>query len=150
LRARWIKKGEPMPAWIFPSLEGTALEERNVRHVFGRLLERADLRQIRIHDLRHTYATLLLQAGAPITYVSQQLGHRDASITLRVYAHWIPDSSRREADRLDTLQPSAAPAQPEEVLDGEAIDAKWFGMCGEPPRNRTENPQIKSRIKGSK
>ena len=72
--------------WVFPSLEGTALEERNVRHVFTRLLAKANLRQIRIHDLRHTYATLLLSAGAPITYVSQQLGHGDASITLRVYA----------------------------------------------------------------
>ena len=60
LRARWLKKGEPMPAWVFPSLEGTALEERNVRTVFARVLEKAELRQIRIHDLRHTYATLLL------------------------------------------------------------------------------------------
>jgi integrase len=92
---------------VFASLEGTALEERNVRHVFTRILEKAELRQIRIHDLRHTYATLLLQAGAPITYVSQQMGHHDASITLRVYAHYLPDASRREVDRLDALQPSA-------------------------------------------
>lgn len=106
-RMRWLKKGKPMPPWIFPSLEGTALEERNVRHVFTRILAKAELRQIRIHDLRHTYATLLLQAGAPITYVSQQMGHR----TLRVYAHWLPDASRREVDRLDTLQPAATPAQ---------------------------------------
>ena len=42
LQARWLKKGEPMPAWVFPSLEGTALEERNVRTVFTRLLEKAD------------------------------------------------------------------------------------------------------------
>ena len=100
-----------MPTWVFPSLEATALEERNVRTVFARLLAKAELREIRIHHLRHTYATLLLQAGAPITYVSPQLGHRDASITLRVYAHWLPDASRREADRLDALQPNATPAQ---------------------------------------
>jgi integrase len=143
-RKRWLKKGEPMPVWVFPSLEGTALEERNVRHVFSRLLEKAELRQMRIHDLRHTYATLLLQAGAPITYVSQQLGHRDASITLRVYAHWLPDASRREADRLDSLQPSATPAQPEGVSDDQVIRVKSFGMNGEPRRNRTFNPQIKS------
>jgi hypothetical protein len=95
-----------MPAWIFPSPEGTALEERNVRTVFARLLAKADMRQICIHDLRHTYSTLLLQTGAPITDVSQQPGHRDASITLRVYAHWLPDVSRR-VDRLDPLQPDA-------------------------------------------
>ena len=103
-----------MPAWIFPSPEGTALEERNVRTVFARLLAKADMRQICIHDLRQTYSTLLLQAGAPITYVSQQPGHRDASITLRVYAHWLPDVSGR-VDRLDPLQPDATPAQPEAV-----------------------------------
>jgi site-specific recombinase XerD len=44
-----------------PSLEGTALEERNVRHVFTRILQKAELCQIRIHDLRHTFASLLLQ-----------------------------------------------------------------------------------------
>jgi integrase len=84
-----------MPLWVFPSREGTAVEERNIRHVFARILAKAELRTIRIDDLRHTTATLLLQTGAPITYVSQQLGHRDASITLRVYAHWLPDASRR-------------------------------------------------------
>ena len=44
--------------------------------------------------MRHSFASLLLQDGAPITYVSRQLGHKDASITLRVYAHWLPDASK--------------------------------------------------------
>jgi hypothetical protein len=70
--------------------------------------------------------------------VSQQLGHRDASITLRVYAHWLPDASRREADRLDTLQSSATPAQPEGVFDDEAIDAKCFGKSGDPDFHQLE------------
>ena len=113
-------------------------------HVFTRLLEKAELAHRRIHDLRHSYATLLLQAGAPITYISQQLGHRDASITLRVYAHWLPDASRREADRLDTLQPSATPAQPEAVSNDQVMGDKSFVLNGEPRRNRTFNPQIKS------
>jgi integrase len=123
----------------FPSLEGTALEERNVRRVFGRLLEKADLRQIRIHDLRHTYATLLLQAGAPITYVSQQFGHRDVSITLRVYAHYLPSASRRDVDRLDTLQLDATPAQPSRSTSRHRWQKskKLFGKSGEPRRNRT-------------
>ena len=117
LRRRWLKKGEPMPSWVFPSLEGTALEERNVRTAFTRVLEKAKLRQIRIHDLRHTYATLLLQAGAPITYVSQQLGHRDASITLRVYAHWLPDRRAGKPIGSIRLHPSASPAHPESAID---------------------------------
>jgi len=128
LRQRWLEKGRTAPSWVFPSLEGTALEERNVRMAFARLLANAKLRQIRIHDLRHTYATPLLQTGAPITYVSQQLGHRDTSITLRVYAHWLPDVSRREVNRLDTLQPDATPAQPEALSNDELIDVKCFEM----------------------
>jgi hypothetical protein len=63
--------------------------------------------------MRHTFASQLLQEGAPIAYVSRQLGHRDASITLRVYAHWIPDVSAMKAvNLLDNTQPSATQAQP--------------------------------------
>jgi hypothetical protein len=76
--------------------------------------------------------------------VSQQLGHRDASITLRVYAHWLPDVSRREADRLDTLQPSATPAQPEALSDTEWTEAKSFVLSGEPRGNRTDNLRLRA------
>jgi len=75
LATRWMKKGQPMPDWVFPSREGAPLDERNVRHVFTRFLKRAGLRQIRIHDLRHTFASLLLQQGESIVYVKDQLGH---------------------------------------------------------------------------
>jgi integrase len=66
-------------------------------------------------SLRNTFATLLLQANAPITYVSQQLGHRDPSIAFRVYAHYLPDASRRDVDRLDT-QPFATPCNQGSLL----------------------------------
>ena len=70
--------------------------------------------------MRHTCASLLLQHGAAIAYVARQLGHRDASMTLRIYAHWLPDVSRtRAVDLLDGTQPAAPPAQPA------AVDAKW-------------------------
>jgi hypothetical protein len=63
--------------------------------------------------MRHTLASLLLQDGAPITYVSRQLGHKDASITLRVYARWLPDAAASKAvDLLDDTQPSATRTQP--------------------------------------
>ena len=63
--------------------------------------------------MRHTFASLLLETGVPITYVSQQLGHKDASTTLRVYAHWLPDvTARRDVARLDDTSPAAIPAQP--------------------------------------
>ena len=118
-QARWLKKGKPLPPWVFPSLEGRALEERNIRHVFTRMLTKAGIRLIRVHDLRHSYASLLLQAGAPITYVSQQLGHADASITLRVYAHYLPDGALREVNRLDAAASPAHPDASQAHLDAE-------------------------------
>jgi hypothetical protein len=77
--------------------------------------------------------------------VCAQLGHRDASITLRVYAHHLPSASQREVDRLDTPQTSATGA----AFADQCERPKFFGLSGEPPRNRTENPQIKRRIKRS-
>jgi hypothetical protein len=41
--ARWLKKGKSLPVWVFPSLDGTALEERNIRHVFARMLTKVGL-----------------------------------------------------------------------------------------------------------
>jgi hypothetical protein len=71
-------------AWVFAPVTGTALDESNVWKAFNRLLEAADLDCRGPHQMRHTFASLLLQHGVPITYVSHQLGHRDASITLRL------------------------------------------------------------------
>jgi len=113
-RRAWLKVGRPFPEWVFGSVTGTALDEANVRKAFNRLLDAADLHRRGPHQLRHTCASLLLRAGVPITYVSRQLGHKDAAITLRVYAHWLPDPSREKlVDRLDATQPDATPAQPE-------------------------------------
>jgi integrase len=68
--------------------------------------------------MRHTFASLLLQAGVPITYVSRQLGHKDSATTLRVYAHWLPESTAwKGVDCLDDTRPSATPPQPAPTSD---------------------------------
>ena len=58
---------------------------------------------IRLHDLRHTHATLLLQAREPVHVVSQRLGHANATITLAVYAHVMPGNQRQAADTFARL-----------------------------------------------
>ncbi len=74
----------------------------NVRKAFNRILDKAELHRRGPHQMRHTFASLLLQAGVPITYVSRQFGHRDSAITLRVYAHWLPEAGAdKGVDRLD-------------------------------------------------
>ena len=90
----WSKHGLPRPDWVFPSAAGTALDESNVRKAFNQILDAAGLHRRGPHQMRHTFASLLLQAGEPITYVSQAMGHQDASITLRVYAHGCPTFRR--------------------------------------------------------
>ena len=101
-RAVWLAAGRPFPDWVFSSVTGTALDESNVRKALNRILDGAGVHRRGPHQMRHTFASLLLQEGAPITYVSQQLRHRDPSITLRVYAHWLPDASTATlVNRLD-------------------------------------------------
>ncbi len=66
-------------------------------------LEEERLPAIRLHDLRHTHATLLLADGVPVKVVSERLGHASATITLTVYQHVHPGMGREAADRFGAL-----------------------------------------------
>ena len=70
------------------------------RRVFSKALKKAGIRRIRIHDLRHTYATLRLSKGDNIVDVANQLGD-DVVTVLEVYAHWMPGKKKDEVDALD-------------------------------------------------
>src|SRR3984885_5789288 len=58
---------------------------------FGRLLKRATLRKIRLHDSRHTTLSLMEKAGVPISIVSKWAGHYDAAFTMKTYVHASDD-----------------------------------------------------------
>jgi hypothetical protein len=64
---------------------------------------------------------LLLQDRVPITYVSRQLGHKDPSITLRVYSHWLPEQS---LEKLVDVLDDAAPRAPQTALAVSAQEAQ--------------------------
>jgi integrase len=89
--------------WVFPTSRGTTINVNNLRYrSWKQLLERAHLPSgTRIHDLRHSAATLLLSKGVPIKVVSEMLGHSDVSITLSIYAHVLPDMQDRAAEAMD-------------------------------------------------
>jgi len=61
------------------------------------------VRKIRIHDLRHTYATLTIQAGVNILNVSRQLRHASIAITADTYAHAVPGGNRAAADVMEAI-----------------------------------------------
>jgi integrase len=78
---------------IFPSERGTLLDDGNiVRREFKPALRRAKLRQVRFHDLRHSYASLLIAQGAHPKLISEQLGHASVQITLDRYGHLMDQS----------------------------------------------------------
>jgi integrase len=64
-------------------------------------LKAAGVRQVRFHDLRHTFASLLLQNGESPVYVKDQLGHCSIQVTVDLYWHLIPGGNTQAVDRLD-------------------------------------------------
>ncbi len=87
---------------VFPSPEGIILDHDNLYHrYFLPVLARAGIRKIRLHDLRHTFGSLLIQAGASIVYVKEQMGHSSIQVTVDIYGHLIPGANVSYVDRLD-------------------------------------------------
>jgi integrase len=92
------------PEYIFINKNGSFVDKDNWRRrIFNKALEKAELRRIRIHDLRHTYATLRISKGDNIQDVSNQLGHYSVKLTLDVYSHWMPGKQKAEVDALDEI-----------------------------------------------
>ncbi|MFP4555216.1 MAG: tyrosine-type recombinase/integrase, partial [Actinomycetota bacterium] len=60
----------------------------------------SDLPRIRLHDLRHTHASIAVKAGVPIGVVSERLGHASPEFTLHRYSHVMPGMQRDAADRI--------------------------------------------------
>jgi len=75
---------------VFTAENGAALDPESVTRYFRQSVKRSMLPSIRLHDLRHTHATLELQAGIHPKVVSERLGHATVSITLDTYSHAIP------------------------------------------------------------
>jgi len=90
--------------WVFHNQEGKRLDAGNLRtRIHYKICEKAKLRSIRIHDLRHSYATIRISAGHNLADVSRQLGHASIKITVDTYYYWIPNQTNREVDELDNL-----------------------------------------------
>jgi integrase len=69
---------------------GEPIHPHTFSQSFERIVRKAGLRPIRLHDLRHTHATLALKAGVPVKVISERLGHESPAFTLKQYAHVIP------------------------------------------------------------
>jgi integrase len=101
---------EVMDGWLFQTPVGTQLDPSNLRKLFNRLLTDAKLRRIRFHDLRHTFASLLLQNSESPAYVKEQMGHSSIQVTVDIYGHLVPGGNRQAVDRLDDTPASTKKA----------------------------------------
>ncbi len=85
---------------VFQSEAHTPLDPNNVRRAFRRAVEQAEIEELHVHDLRHTFATRLVQAGVDLYKVQRLLGHQSPVMTQR-YAHHSPESLRGGVEILD-------------------------------------------------
>ena len=95
---RWQENG-----LIFPSMKGTLLNPYNIYHTFKEFAKKARLPEIRLHDLRHTAATLMLKQGVHPKIMQERLGHSDITLTLNTYSHVLPTMQNEAAAKLDEL-----------------------------------------------
>jgi len=83
----------PSPDAVLFTHDGSRpLDSSHARRRFDAALKAAGMRHVRIHDLRHTFATSLLSSGASVRWLQAQLGHASASMTLDIYSHYVPES----------------------------------------------------------
>ena len=75
---------------VFDRHGGNPLHPDFFSQTFERLMKKVTVPTIRLHDLRHTHATLLIQAGVPVKVVSERLGHSNPAFTMNVYQHVLP------------------------------------------------------------
>ena len=105
-------------------------------------LAKAGLRRFRFHDRRHTFGSVLIQDGASLAHVKDQMGHSSIQVTVDVYGHLVPSANIACVDRLDaeTSLHQSAPGthQATEGLEQQlpqVIENKWL-----PPRD--SNPDM--------
>lgn len=96
-RIRSKRVGANEPVFLGPR-SGERLQPWTVSHAFPRLLMRAGLRPMRVHDIRHGFATRAISRGASLRTVADILGHSRPSITSDIYAHAIPEDQRRAVE----------------------------------------------------
>jgi integrase len=98
---------------------GEPIHPHTFSQSFERIIAKAGLRRIRLHDLRHTHASLALKAGVPVKVISERLGHESPAFTLKQYAHVIPgmqaEAAAQDAAIVDAGTRSKSDIQPRKI-----------------------------------
>ena len=95
---RWQDQG-----LVFPSQVGTPLEERNVLRRFQKICQSIGLPHLRLYDLRHTHASLLIHEGVHPKRISERLGHSSIKLTMDTYGHLFDGADQESAAKMEKL-----------------------------------------------
>lgn len=88
---------------IFATAKGTSMNDCNIAsRVYHPILKEAKLRRIRLHDLRHTCASLMIAQNESPKYIQKQMRHSSIQVTFDTYGHLFPDTNREASQRLDS------------------------------------------------
>ena len=93
--------------WLFPTPSGTPPHQNTVGHQRRKALSAAGLAGLRLHDLRHFFASGLIASGCDVVTVQRALGHASATTTLNTYGHLWPDADDRTRAATDGLMSAA-------------------------------------------
>jgi integrase len=112
LRAHRVRQAEKRAEWgadyqdqdlVVAKENGEPIHPHTFSQAFERLIEKTGLPRIRLHDVRHTHATLALKAGVPVKVISERLSHESPAFTLKQYAHVIPGMQAEAAAQVAAM-----------------------------------------------
>ena len=115
-----FKQGSPFCEWVFTFNHAKPMTQPSINRALNACVKNAGLLKMRVHDLRHSYATIRLAKGHNIGDVSYQMGHSSIKITFDTYTHWIPGRFKEEVQDLD-VRPNAPYTHPDKILDRKVI-----------------------------
>ena len=142
--AEWYSREFSENDFIFARPDGSLPDPHYLSKVFHRIVQRAGLKRIRLHDLRHTFATLLRASGVPIEAISKALGHASVLVTLNIYDHWEGEL-RAPADAMDQMLEKLAENGNKGTFVRKTLE-EGAGFECRPYRSRTCDTLIKSHV----
>jgi len=95
--------GVEASGWVFTNAYGEPVHPHSISQAFERIVRRAGIPRIRLHDLRHTHGTLLIKEGVPVKVVSERLGHNNPVFTIDTYQHVLPGMQAQAARVFERL-----------------------------------------------
>lgn len=91
------------PEWLFTTWNGYTMPPDSITAMFNKFLKRHGLSHIRLHDLRHTAATMLINAGLNVRAVASRMGHANPNVTLQVYSHALKSADQEAANIMQNI-----------------------------------------------